>query len=93
MLPVDELLERTIWPDDVPAAAGLNCNAREVLCPGFRVMGKLAPINEKPAPVTLPELTVTAAFPVEVNVTGCVITVPTATVPKFTLELLTLRTG
>jgi hypothetical protein len=56
-------------------------------------MGKLAPISANPDPVALPALIVTAAFPVELSVTDCVTTVPTATVPKFTLELLTLRAG
>lgn len=91
VLPVDELLERVIWPAEIPAAAGSNCTAREALCPGFKVMGKLAPISLNPDPVTVPELTVTAVFPVELNVTDCVDTDPTATVPKFTLELLIVR--
>jgi hypothetical protein len=34
---------------------------------GFRVKGKVAPENEKPAPVKVAELTVTAVVPVELR--------------------------
>ncbi len=59
---------------------------------GFNVTGKVAPENVNPAPVTLAALTVTAAEPVEVSVTGSVTAVPTGSSPKLKMVLLRVST-
>jgi hypothetical protein len=56
------------------------------------VSGKLAPEIVNPLPLTAAELTVTAAVPVEVNVTDCVVgefrfTFPNAIVVALTLSV------
>jgi len=56
-------------------------------------MGNVGADTEKPAPVRLTELIVTAAAPVEVKVTDCAAGVFTATLPKETLLVLTVSTG
>jgi hypothetical protein len=58
---------------------------------GLSVSGKLALEIEKPVPVSVAELTVTAAGPVEVSVIDCVAAVFTATLPKATLLALMPR--
>jgi hypothetical protein len=57
------------------------------------VTGKLAPGREKPAPVSVAELTVTDAVPVDVKVTDCVAAVPTSTLPNGTLFALMVKVG
>ncbi len=52
-------------------------------------MGKLAPDSENPLPATVAALTVTAAAPVEVKVTGSVPPVFTFSLPKARLVVLT----
>jgi hypothetical protein len=47
----------------------------------------------KPAPLNVPEFTVTGAVPVEVNVTGCVAAVFSATLPNARLAVLTDNCG
>ncbi len=44
---------------------------------------------EKPAPVIAAEFTVTAAVPVEVNVSDCVVAVFAVTFPKLKVAALT----
>ena len=53
----------------------------------------MAPEIEKPAPVSVAELIVTAAAPVEVKVTVCVVAVFTATLPNVTVVVLRLSPG
>lgn len=53
----------------------------------------MAPENEKPVPVRLVELTVTAVLPVEVSDTDCVAAVPTGSSPNLRLVLLKVSTG
>ena len=60
---------------------------------GFSVNGKLAPEIENPAPLTVSALIVTAAVPVEVRVTVCVVAEFTFMLPNATVEALTLRVG
>ncbi len=60
---------------------------------GLSVSGKLAPETEKPAPVSVAELTVTATVPVDDIVIVCVVAEPTATLPKLRLEELMLSVG
>ena len=50
--------------------------------------GNVAPETVKPAPLTLPELTVTAAVPLDVSVTGSVALEPSTTSPKARLGVL-----
>jgi hypothetical protein len=57
---------------------------------GLSVSGKLAPETEKPVPVSVAELMVTAAVPVADSVIDCDVGVLTATLPKLTIEELTL---
>jgi len=59
----------------------------------LRVSGKVAPETEKPVPVTVAALTVTAAVPDEVRVTVCVVGVLTLTLPKLRLDALRLSVG
>lgn len=60
---------------------------------GFRVNGKLAPETEKPDPVTVAALMVTAAVPVDDRVTVCVVAVFTFTLPNPMLPALTPSVG
>ena len=77
----------------VPAVVGSNCTANVAVCLGFSVSGKLGPETEKPAPVIVAEVTVTAAVPVEVKVNVCVPAVLTVTLPNLKLAALTLSVG
>ena len=63
--PLAELLEMVNCPVAAPAEVGSNCTVKVVVCPGIKVRGKLAPETENPVPVTVAELTVTGAVPVE----------------------------
>jgi hypothetical protein len=60
---------------------------------GFKVTGKLPPETEKPAPLIVAALTVTAAVPLEVSVTDFETVEFTATLPKDMLVVLTLNMG
>ena len=55
--------------------------------------GKVAPEIEKPAPVSVAELTVTAAVPVEDRVIDCEVGEFTLTFPKLRLDELTVSVG
>ncbi len=55
--------------------------------------GNVAPDTVKPAPVSVAELMVTGAVPVEVNVTGCVDAVFTVTLPNVRLAALIVNCG
>ena len=55
--------------------------------------GKLAPEIEKPVPVSVAALMVTAAVPVEDSVIDCVIAVLTDMLPKLRFEELMLSVG
>jgi hypothetical protein len=57
------------WPVAAPAAVGSNCTVRVMELPGVKVTGRVGAETVKPVPVTVAELTVTAAAPVEVTVT------------------------
>jgi hypothetical protein len=61
--------------------------------PGIKVTGRVGAETEKPVPVMVAELMVTAAAPVEVTVTVCVVDVPTDTLPKARLAELTVNAG
>jgi hypothetical protein len=91
--PVEELLAIMSCPVTTPAAEGSNCTVSVAAWFGFKVSGNVAPEIEKPAPLSVAELTVTAAVPVELRVTDRVAAVFTATVPKVMLFALMLRVG
>ena len=67
---------------------GSNCTSSVTDWLGFKVTGNVAPDIVKPAPLRVPELMVTGAVPVEVNVTGCVDAVFTVTLPNVKLAVL-----
>ena len=89
--PVEELLAMISVPVAAPAVAGSTSISSVAICPAFRVTGNVAPDTEKPAPLRAAEETVTAALPVDVRVSDCVVGVFTFTSPKPTLAELTLR--
>lgn len=76
---------------NVPAVVGSNSTLSIAVCFGFSVIGKVAPVYEKPVPVIAAELTVTGELPVEVKVNDCVDGVFKFTLPKVTLVALTLN--
>ena len=55
--------------------------------------GKFPPATENPVPEIASELMVTGAVPLEVNVTDCVATVPTETLPNASEVVLALKAG
>jgi hypothetical protein len=87
---VEELLLMVNMPLAAPADVGSNRMVSVAVWLGLSVSGKLAPEMEKPVPVSVAELIVTAAVPVVDNVIDCEVAVFTATLPKLTLEELTL---
>ena len=68
VVPVEELLLIVTCPVAAPVTVGRNCTCNVTVWWGFNVAGRLPPIIVKPAPVMAAEFTVTAAVPVEVNV-------------------------
>jgi len=90
---VDELLWIVICPVAAPAAVGSNCTFNVTDWVGFKVTGNVAPDIVKPVPVSAPELMVTGAVPVEVNVTGSVFGVFNVTLPNVKLDALTVSAG
>lgn len=90
---VDELLLMVNWPDAEPATDGSNVSVKDNFCPGFSVAGRLTGETEKPLPVAVMEFTVTAAVPLEVSVTVCVVGVFTATLPNKMLVAFRLSAG
>jgi hypothetical protein len=90
---VDELLLMVNWPVAEPTTEGSNVRVTDNVCPGFRVAGRLTGETEKPLPVAVTEFTVTAAVPLEVSVTVCVVGVFTATPPNEMLVAFRLSAG
>ena len=90
---VEELLWIVSCPVAAPVAAGSNCISSVTAKPGFNVTGNVAPDIVNPVPVSVPELMVTGAVPVELNVTGCVEAVFTVTLPNDTLAGLIVNVG
>ena len=70
--------------------AGSNCTFNVNDWPGFSRSGNAPPDSVKPVPLSVAELIVTAAVPVEANVTDCVDAVPTAKLPNARLAALTV---
>jgi hypothetical protein len=90
---VDELLWMDSWPVIDPAVVGSNVKVTLIAWFGLRVSGKLIDDIEKPVPETAMELTVTAAVPLEVKVTICVVGVLTTMLPNGMLVAFTLSAG
>jgi len=61
--------------------------------PGFKVTGVVPPVMEKPVPETVAVLTVTAAVPLDVRVTVCVVAELMTTLPNAMLVALMLSVG
>ena len=72
-------------PDVLPTVLGSKTALKDVLEPGSRVMGNCRPLTLKADPVTLALVIVTAAVPVSVNTTACVLVVPKGMLPNPTL--------
>ena len=88
--PAEELLLKVTAPATSAALAGVNRTISVACCPGDRVMGKVIPDIEKPAPVTDAEVIVKGAVPVELSSTLCgAVPTPTVSVPNATLLALT----
>jgi hypothetical protein len=92
-VPDEELLERMSEPVTEPAVVGLNSTVSVVVCPAFKVSGKVAPEIEKPAPVSVAALTVTTPVPFELRVNDCDVEVFTDMLPKLKLVELTFSVG
>ena len=91
---VVELLVRVIAPVAAPAVVASNLTVSVTDCSGLRVSGKLAPDMLKPVPVSVPALMIRGAVPEEVKVTDSgVAAVPTVTLPKAMLAVLSFRCG
>jgi hypothetical protein len=90
---LDALLFTVNVPVTAPAVAGADFTLSVTVCCGLRVSGKEAPLTLNPAPLIVAELIVTAAVPVELNVSGKVELEPTVTLPKFRLLGLTVNCG
>jgi hypothetical protein len=64
-VPVDESLVKVSTPVAAPDAVGSNCTATVAVPFGLIIKGKVSLEIEKPAPVTVTPLTVTAAVPID----------------------------
>jgi len=93
VLLVDESLWIVSCPVAAPLVAGSNCTFSVTDWVGFKVTGNVAPDIVKPVPVRVPELMVTGAVPLEVNVRGSVVGVFTVTLPNARLAALTVNCG
>ena len=78
-------------PVTAPATAGSNVRVKTVVCPGFRVTGKVVPVNAKPAPDIVGALMVRGRLPVELKVTVFVTAVVTPSLPNAKLVALVVR--
>lgn len=66
----------------------MNSTLSVIAWPGVNVTGRVAADSVKPAPVTVAELIVSGAVPVDINVTDWVGSALTATLPKVKLVVL-----
>lgn len=89
----EELLLMVNWPVVEPTTDGSNVSVTDIVCPGFSLAGRLTGETAKPLPDTATEFTVTAAVPLEVNVSVCVVVEFTITLPKETLVAFRLSAG
>jgi hypothetical protein len=87
---VELLLVMVNCPVTDPAAVGSNTTARVDACPGFKVMGSVAPETVKPVPASATALMVKGRPPVDVKVTDFATGVFKVSLPKAKLVVLTL---
>ena len=78
-------------PVALPVTVGANFMLSVAVCEGFRVAGVVTPLTEYPVPLTATVEILTAAFPVLVRTTDCVVLLPVATDPKLILVELALN--
>lgn len=90
---VVELLATVSCPVAAPVAVGSNVTCSVTASPGFKVTGNVAPAIEKADPVSVPELMVTGAVPLEVSVSDNVADEFIATSPKLRLAVLIVNCG
>jgi hypothetical protein len=90
---VEDVLLTVNCPVSEPDVVGSNVSVTETACPGLSVAGRLIGETEKPVPVTARELTVTAAVPLDVRVTVCVVGVFNATAPNAMLVAFNVSVG
>jgi hypothetical protein len=90
---VDEVLTTVSVPVAAPATVGSNCTLIVTVWFGLNVIGKVPPEIVNPLPLTVTELTVTAAVPVEDRITDCVAAEFRFTSPKAMLVALMLSVG
>ena len=85
-----ELLVTVIPPVTLPVADGVKVTLSVPACPDARICPEARPLMLKPGPeYATPEI-VTLEFPELVNVTFCVLLLPTLTLPKPRLVGLTV---
>jgi hypothetical protein len=85
-------LENTRLPLELPCAVGANSILTGRLFPGVMETEDIAPTTLKPGPKTAAWEIVTAAVPVFVRVTVCMLFEPGATLPKLILVALAAST-
>jgi len=93
MVAVEALLLIVTDPLNEPAVVGSKLSVSTADWPGFSVTGKPTPESPKEVPATDALLMVSAAVPEEVRVTVFVVVVFSVTVPKATLDALTVIPG
>ncbi len=84
------MLEIVSWPDAVPTVVGSKVRVTLSDCPGLSFAGSATAEAEKPDPATEIEFTVTAAVPLEVSVTVCVVEWFSTIAPKAMFVALAL---
>jgi hypothetical protein len=78
---VVELLTMVSLPVTAPAVLGAKVIGMANVCPGVRVLGSVVAVIENPVPMAEREVIVTAAVPVDVNVTDNALDVPSVMLP------------
>jgi hypothetical protein len=89
----DDVLLMVTCPVTAPTAFGSNVRVTVIVCPGLSVAGRLTGEAEKPVPATAREFTVTAAVPLDVSVTVCVVALFTTTPPNAMLVAFSASAG
>jgi hypothetical protein len=76
-----------------PEIVGSNCTANVTAKPGLNVTGNVAPDIVKPAPLSVAEVMMTGAVPVELKISGCVEGVLIVALPNEMLLALVVNVG
>jgi hypothetical protein len=93
LLPALELLLIVSWPVSAAAVVGENATVRVNVWPGDKVAGSVPDLIENPVPVIESEVTVTAELPVELRISERDLELPSVTLPKLSVDVLTLSVG